>query len=291
MKKPELSVIILSYNTKDLLFNCLESLKKHAGKVSMETIVSDNGSTDGSVGMISEKFPSVKCLEGPNISFANGNNRAREVAGGEYVLFLNSDTEVPEGALTGTLEYIKLNKDVGVVSCKLILPNGKPDKDARRRFPTPWISFKRFFLGDARDYWYEDIDENKILEVDSVEGAFLLTRKDILDKVGWFDENYLFDGEDLDICYRIKKLGYKIIYFPEVSVMHLKGASKGKVDEFKSKVSPELKLKRRMEGVNSMEYFYKKNLWSSYPSVLNYFVLAGIKLLKFARYLQVKYLN
>jgi hypothetical protein len=288
MKKPELSVIILNYNTKDLLFNCLDSLKKHANGVSLEVIVSDNGSTDGSIEMVSNKFPSVKCLVGPNTSFANGNNRARGVARGEFILFLNSDTVVKENTLAETTAFFKSHKDVGVVTCKLVLPNGKLDKDARRRFPTPWISFKRFFLGNAREYWYESVDENKILEVDSVEGAFLLTRKNILDKVDWFDENYLFDGEDLDICFRIKKLGYKIIYFPEVSITHFKGATKGKVSEFKSKVPPELILKRRMEGVNSMEYFYKKNLWNSYPILFNYFVLSGIKLLKLARYLQVK---
>ena len=288
MKKPELSVIILNYNTKGLLADCLHSLQLVRGEVDFEVIVSDNSSTDGSLEMVANKFPWVKSVAGPNISFANGNNRARKMTLGEFILFLNSDTVVHKDTLAKTVAFLKSNKDVGVVTCKLVLPSGKPDKDARRRFPTPWISFNRLFLGNPRQYWYEDIDEDKILEVDSVEGAFLLTRKNILDKIDWFDENYLFDGEDLDICFRIKKLGYKIIYFPEVAITHIKGATKGKVDGIERKIPPELVLKRRMEGVNSMEYFYKKNLWTSYPLPFDYFVLAGIKLLKLSRYLQIK---
>ncbi len=288
MNKPELSIVILSHNTKDILVDCLESIEKYKNEAPLEVIVSDNSSTDGSPEMIKKKFSWVKLIEGPNISFSNGNNRARNFVNGEFVLFLNSDTLLHEDALIKTVEYLRKNKEVGVVSCKLVLPNGKLDKDARRRFPTPWISFKRLFLKQAKDYWYEDIDENKTHEVDSVEGAFLLTRKSILDKVNWFDEQYIFDGEDIDLCFSIKKLGYKIVYFPEVSITHLKGASKGKIAGVGS-LSPDLILKRRMDGVNSMEHFYRKNLWDTYPAIFNYFVLIGIKFLKLIRFLQVKF--
>jgi len=288
MKKPELSIIILNYNTKGLLGDCLNSIKACMDEVGLEVIVSDNSSTDGSPEMVRKDFPWVRLIEGPNISFSNGNNRARNIVRGEFVLFLNSDTLVHKNTLAKTVECLKENKDVGVVTCKLVLANGKLDKDARRRFPTPWISFKRLFLKNAKEYWYEDISEDETHEVDSVEGAFLLTRKSILDKVNWLDENYLFDGEDIDLCFSIKKLGYKIVYFPAVSITHLKGASKGKIDEMRKSLSRDFILKRRMDGVNSMEYFYRKNLWGSYPLMVNYFVLAGIKLLKIMRYLQTR---
>ncbi len=278
MLKPDLSIIILNYNTKELLTNCLNSLKKVSDEVNFEVIVSDNSSTDGSPEMIKKKFPWVKYIEGENISFSNGNNRAKDIASGEFILFLNSDTLVHEDTLTKTVEYLKENKEVGALSCKLVLVDGRLDKDARRRFPTPWISFKRLFLKRTKEYWYEDVNENTTHEVDSVEGAFLLTRKSILDKVGWWDEKYLFDGEDIDLCFRIKKLGYKVIYFPEVYITHLKGATKTKIKS----------LKRRMEGVDSMEYFYRKNLWNSYPLIFNYFVLMGIKLLKLMRFVEAK---
>ena len=288
MIKPKLSIIILSHNTKDILADCLKSIEKNKNEVRLEVIVSDNASTDGSLAMVKSKFPWVRCIQGPNVSFSNGNNRARDIAQGEFVLLLNSDTLVQKGTLSETVKYLQENEGVGVVTCKLVLPNGKLDKDARRRFPTPWISFNRLFLHNTKAYWYGDIPDNVTHEVDSVEGAFLLTRKDILDKVGWLDEHYLFDGEDIDLCFSIKKLGYKTVYFPEVSIIHLKGASKGKIKDLRKTLSPELVLKRRMDGVNSMEYFYRKNLWSSYPLVFDYFVLLGIKFLKLIRYFQIK---
>jgi len=280
MKNPKLSIIILNYNTRELLENCLKSIKKFKDEVPLEVIVSDNSSTDGSPEMVKESFPWVKLISGPNVSFSGGNNRARNIVSGEYVLFLNSDTLIHKNTFKKTIEYLQNHEDVGALTCKLVLANGKLDKDARRRFPTPWISFNRLFLGWGRQYWYGDKSENETHEVDAIEGAFVLTRKNILDKVGWLDEKFIFDGEDLDLCFQIKKAGYKVVYYPEVSITHLKKASKDKLTD--------IQVKRRMEGVNSMEYFYKKNLWSTYPLVFNYLVLAGIKLLKLIRFIQAK---
>ncbi|HTK03900.1 MAG TPA: glycosyltransferase family 2 protein [Alphaproteobacteria bacterium] len=278
MNKPRLSIVILNHNTKELLQDCLKSLEKVKDEINFEVIISDNASTDGSPEIIQKKFSWIKYIEGLNVSFSNGNNRARNIVKGEFILLLNSDTLVHKNTLLKTVNYLEEHEDVGVVTCKLVLPNGKLDKDARRRFPTPWISFRRLFLKNTQEYWYEDIDENTTHEVDSVEGAFLLTRKTILDKVNWLDENYLFDGEDLDLCFNIKKLGYKIVYFPEVSITHVKGATRNKIKS----------LTRKMQGVDSMEYFYKKNLWNNYPLIFNYFVLVGIKFLKLMRFIQMK---
>lgn len=279
MKKPKLSVIILNHNTNKILSNCLDSIKKYIEEVPTEVIVSDNDSTDGSVENIRKNYKWVKLLEGPNISFSNGNNRAMKLVHGEYILFLNSDTLLQRNVFKKTIEYMDANKKVGALTCKLVMANGDPDKDARRRFPTPWISLNRLFLKNGKKYWYLDQPVDKTQKVEAIEGAFFLTRKFVLDEVGWFDENYYFDGEDLDLCYQIKKLGYEIIYYPEVSIVHLKAVSKKL-----SKIS----LQRRMEGVNSMEYFYRKNLWNSYPMVLNIIVLIGIRVLKFFRYLESK---
>lgn len=276
MKK--LSIIILNYNTKELLEDCLNSIKKCENEVSLEVIISDNASEDGSVEMVKDKFPWVKLVEGPNISYSNGNNRAKKIVSGEYVLFLNSDTLINKNVFSKTVKYLDENKNVGALSCKLILENGKVDKDARRRFPTPWISFNRLFLRNGKKYWYEEIDEDKTHEVDAIQGAFFLVRKEILDKVNWLDENYIFDGEDLDLSFQIKKAGYKIIYYPEVSITHIKKASKNSFSG----------IQRKIQGINSMEYFYRKNLWNNYPLLFNYFVLLGIKLLKLIRYLNIK---
>lgn len=281
MKKPQLSIIILNHNTKDLLRDCLMSLSKVRDEVNSEVIVSDNSSTDGSMEMVRKEFKWVNLIEGPNVSYSNGNNRARHVVLGEYVLFLNSDTLVHNNALLRSVKYLRNNSQVGALTCKLVLPNGQLDKDVRRRFTTPWISFKRLFLRSTTEYWYENVNEDQIHEVDAIQGAFFLTTKEILDKVGWFDENYYFDGEDLDLCFQIKKLGYKIIYYPVVSVTHIKKATRRIVDK-------ETNIKRKMQGVDSMEYFYRKNLWNSYPRLVSYLVLSGIKLLKVIRFIQVK---
>ncbi|EKD94469.1 MAG: glycosyl transferase family protein [uncultured bacterium] len=276
MMKPKLTIIILNHNTKELLGNCLKSIKSNLNDIDYEVIVSDNASTDGSAELLREKYTWVKLIQGPNISFSNGNNRTKSLVKSEYVLFLNSDTLVHKNTLLKTVEYMDSHSDVGVLTCKLILENGELDKDARRRFPTPWISFKRLFLKNSKKYWYEDISSEKTHEVDAIEGAFFLTRKDILDKVGWFDEKFIFDGEDLDLSFQIKKLDYKIVYYPKVSITHLKKASKNNFSG----------VQRRMQGIDSMEYFYRKNLWNSYPLIFNYFVLTGIKLLKLIRYIQ-----
>ena len=287
MKKPELSVIILNYNTKELLENCLNSLKSVQTETDFEVIVSDNASTDGSPGMVRDKFPWVKFIEGPNEGFSKGNNRARSIVRGEMILFLNPDTIINKNVFSETIKYLKEHRDVAALTCKLIMSNGEMDKDARRRFPTPWISFKRLILGNGRDYWYEDIPENQTLEVDVIEGAFFLVRKEILDKVGWFDEDYFFQGEDIDLCWKIHEAGWKIIYYPKVFVNHLKGSSTGKNKLWKPKISPGHKTMIKLATVDAMEIFFKKRLWNKYPLIYDYFVLFGIKIYKLLRFIKV----
>ncbi len=291
MKKPELSVIILNYNTKELLEDCLNSVKKYMDEVPLEVIVSDNSSTDGSPEMVKKKFPWVKYTEGPNEGFSKGNNRAKGLVEGKMVLFLNPDTVVHKDVFAKTVQYLKEHPDVGALTCKLVLPNGQMDKDVRRRFPTPKIAFEHLALGINKNYWYEDVPERETHEVEVIQGAFFLTWKKILDKVGWFDEKYFFDGEDIDLCYQIHKAGYKIIYYPEVTVTHLKGVTKGKVEKWKYKVSPQQRKKLRLAGVASMERFFRKNLWNNYPRIFDYFVIFGIKMFTILRYIRVAVLS
>ena len=276
MNKTELSVIIVSFNTKDILKKCLESLIK-IRDLDFEIIVSDNGSSDGSVEMVSSEFGKVKLIEnGKNLGFAKGNNAARKYVKSDYVLFLNSDTVVNRSALVKTVDYLKTHDDVGSVTCKIVLPSGQLDRDTRRRFPTPLVSLKRLFLGSVRDYWYLDIASTKIHEVDVIQGAFHLTRKKILDEVDWFDEDYFLDGEDIDLCWKIKQVGYKIVYYPKVSIIHIKKASK---EAQKSSFAV-------TSGIKAMEIFYRKRLWSRYPFFINYLVIFGIRILLMMRLLK-----
>ncbi len=290
-KRPELTIIILNYNTKELLTDCLNSIKQNINEVAMEVIVSDNGSTDGSPQTVRKKFPWVKLTEGQNEGFSKGNNRAKPLVNGKMILFLNPDTVVYKNVFKKTTQYLKKHKNVGALTCKLVLPDGSLDKDTRRRFPTPWISFQHLVLSNSRKYWYEDVSEDMIQEVDTIQGAFLLTWKHILDKVGWWDEGYFFDGEDIDLCYQIHKEGSKVVYYPEVYITHLKGVTKGKVSKWKHKVTAKQRQKLRLAGVASMERFYRKNLWDKYPILFNYFMILGINIFKAIRYIRVTLLS
>lgn len=283
MKKPKLSIIILNYNTGKLLVDCLNSIKKYSHEVPLEVIVSDNASNDGSVEMVKDRFPWVKVVEGPNVGFSKGNNRARKVARGEMILFLNPDTKINKNVLFQTTDYLGKHKDVGALGCKLVLPSGELDKDARRRFPTPGVAFAKLFLGNGRKYWYEDVPADKIQEVDAIEGAFFLTRKKILDKIGWFDEDYFFNGEDIDLCWKLHQAGWKIVYYPKVFIYHLKGVTTGKSKKWKVKGSLKSKIKIKLITVESMEIFFRKNLWDRYPVWFDWFVILGINVFKVVR--------
>ncbi len=301
MKKIKLSIIILSYNTKDLLKNCLLSLERVRNEIDFEVIVPDNGSSDGSLEMLRRDFPWVKkVIEiGENLGFARGNNKARDYVDGEYVLFLNSDTLVYKKTLLEMVNFMDINKKVGASTCKVVLKNGRLDKDTRRSFITPWIGLTHIYLRLDRifpksrifaKYWYGYIPEDQIHEVDAIQGAFFLVRKKILDEVGWFDEDYFLDGEDIDLCWKIRNAGWKIVYYPKVKIMHIKGASKGKNKNVICKSRNEI-LKYRLAGVNSMEIFYRKRLWSKYPLLLNILVILGIKLLKTIRIIKILVFN
>jgi GT2 family glycosyltransferase len=140
MRRIKLSIVILNYNTKDLLEKCLGFIRKAESKTSTEVIVVDNGSVDGSVDLVKNKFSWVKIIENArNVGFAAGNNLAKNKCQGEYVLFLNSDAFISENVLKEGIGYLDRNPDVGALTCKLVLASGKLDKDARRSFPTPWV--------------------------------------------------------------------------------------------------------------------------------------------------------
>lgn len=295
--KPKLSIVILSYNTKGLLRDCLKSLEKVEDEVSFEVIVPDSGSVDSSVEMVRKEFPQAKLVEiGKNLGFAAGNNKARKYCKGKYILFLNSDTVVHKNVLRETIRYMDKNHEVGALSCKLTLLSGEFDKDTRRSFVTPWIGFTHLFLRIDRlfpksklfaKYWYGWISSDTMHEVDVIEGAYFLTRKKLLDELDWFSEEYFLDGENIDLCWRIKEESFKIMYYPKVEILHVKGASKGKIGvSTRRRVPLRQRLKFRMSGVNSMEIFYRKRLWNKYPLVLNILVLIGIKFMKAIRFVR-----
>jgi GT2 family glycosyltransferase len=264
----DLSVIILSYNTKDLLRKCLWSVFASKIDFKFEVLVPDNGSTDGSADMIKQDFPQAKFINtGGNIGFSKGNNIALRQAQGKYVLLLNPDTEVNPDTLDKSIKYLESHSEVGAMGCKVLLPSGQLDQACRRKFPNPKNSFLRLFgLSKFSDYnFVTPIDQE--IEVDAVMGAYMMVRKDLIDKVGLLDEDYFMYGEDLDWCWRIKEAGYKIMYYPACSITHYKYGS--------SQLIP---FKTIRMAHKAMKIFYRKHYAGKSNWLFNKLVYLGINL-------------
>ncbi|MEO6694633.1 MAG: glycosyltransferase [Ignavibacteria bacterium] len=236
----DVSVIIVNYNVKDLVDSCISSIyKANDNKYNIEIFFVDNNSIDGSSEYISSKFPDIIVINNDsNLGFSKANNQALRNAKGKYILILNPDTILEEGTFEKLINFTEKDKCTGAVTSKLILANGKLDSACRRSFPIPSVAIPRILglsklFPDNRffgKYNLTYLDENKIYEVDSICGAFMFIPKAVLDRVGLFDEDYFMYGEDLDLCFRIKKAGYKIFYFPEVTTIHFKGESTRKTN-------------------------------------------------------------
>ena len=285
----ELSIIIVSYNTKQLLDECLHSLaaadQPHGG---VEIIVVDNASEDGSQEMVKQKYPQVELLAcKENAGFSTANNRGAALAHGEAILFLNSDTCIDQQALVQPLDYLKAHADVGAITVKLYYTNGERDPDNHRGFPTPWNALchfsglSRIFPHNPRfnGYFQSYADFEAIHAVDVIAGSFMMMPRRVFDQLGGWDESYFFYGEDIDFCYRIREAGYEIIYFPHVEVLHYKGASSGLRKESADIARPpkETRVKVAQESVRAMKVFYRKFYSEKYPRPLTGMVLAGIQ--------------
>lgn len=296
MDAVDLSIIILSYNTKQITLDAIKSIEENypqevSGGI-FEVIVTDNDSPDNSIEAFREykKHTTIKSFHpidnGGNIGFAAGNNKGVPYAKGKYVLFLNPDTIVYPKTLTYMLDFMKSHPDVGAATCKLINKEGKMDFNCHRGFPTPWNAFcffsgvqqifpkSRVFAGYTQGW--KDFSTNH--EVDALEGAFMLMPRSIGEKVGWWDEDYMFYGEDLQFCYNIRKLGYKIYYIGEVSIMHIGGASSG-IKPTSLNVSKEnIEGKKKVQSwrFDAMRIFFKKNYSKQYPGPIGWFISQGI---------------
>ena len=295
MKKVDLSIIILSYNTRPLLRNCLQAISRaKKNDYQIETIVVDNDSSDGSQKMVVDEFLWVKLIKSrKNLGFAGGNNLGFKSTRGRYLLFLNSDTEIMPEALIKMVEFMDKNLKVGASTPKTLLFSGGMDQDCHRGFPTPWASVT-YFLGLEKlfpkskifgQYHQFYLDLNKIHEIDAGFGTFMFVRQKALEQVGNWDENYFFYGEDLDLFYRIKKADWKIMFYPEPLVTHHKGASSGLRKESKEVARPsrETRIKVAKASIKAMEIFYKKFYQDKYPSWLTWIVLLGIRVKGFFR--------
>lgn len=237
---PILSVLIVTYKSRDEITACLGSIPRTLQGRPVEVIVVENASDDGIGELVRRDFPWVKYLEpGENLGFGKANNLAYEHARGEYVLFLNPDTISNEAAYRHCLERLQADPTIGVISPKLVMADGEMDLASRRSIPTVWDGFcralglaarfpkSRLFAGYNLTY----LPADGTYDVGSVNGAFMLCPRRALLRFGVFDEQFFMYGDDLDFCYRAAKAGYRVVYDGRVQMIHLKGMSSSKEAE------------------------------------------------------------
>lgn len=289
-----LSIIIVSFNTKKITYQCLINLIKNFKKypLNYEVIVVDNASVDESVLMIEQlrkKWNRLKLIKSnKNLGFGKANNLGVKYSKGEYILYLNSDAIINDIDFNDLINLFKIRSDIGGLTVKVLLPNGEIDPASHRGFPTLWRSFTYFsglekifknipfFNKIFGGYHLVHLNLNEIHEIEAPTGAFLLTKKEIIDKIGGFDEDYFAYGEDIEMAWQIKKLGYKIIYYPLWKVLHLKSMS-----GLKNK-NAKIKKKTSFYFYDSMKIFYKKHYEKKYFWLINKLVYLAID---FKRYL------
>ena len=297
----DLAIVVLNWNTCDLLRDCLRSVYGSEGELSYRVCVVDNASIDGSAEMVSTAYPQVLLVRSPvNVGYAAGNNLGLKTFGFEplpvslqspvglqdcggaamplappkYALLLNPDTVLPPSALADMLAYMDKHPEAGAAGPKLVLSEGSLDLACRRTFPTPEVSFYRMIglsqvLPRSRRFGRYNMtfmNPDVEIEVDSVVGAFMLVRGEAIRQAGLLDEQFFMYGEDLDWAFRIKQRGWKIFYNPAVTVRHVKRAA--------SRQSP----KAQNEFYRAMLIFNDKHYRAQTPGWVRWLVVGGIYL-------------
>ena len=293
----DLLIVIVNYNTRDLLRDCLASIYDSQGDFSYQVCVVDNCSHDNSATMVRQEFPQVQLIESPvNGGYAYANNLGLRAFGftnaplarhtlppnvggqGElvprYALLLNPDTLLPPSALQDMLDFMEADPEAGAAGPRLVREDGSLDLACRRTFPTPsafvyrMLGLSTLFPKSRRfgHYNLTCLDPDELTEVDSVMGAFMLVRAEAIHQVGLLDESFFLYGEVQDWAYRIRKAGWKIYYNPQVTVLHFKGAS--------TKHS----RRARREFYRAMDIFYRKHYAATTPLWLHWLIIAGIAL-------------
>lgn len=256
----QLSVIILNYNVRYFLEQCVLSVQKALENIDGEIIVVDNNSSDESCAMMQERFPGVTLIENKeNLGFPKGNNIGAAAAKGDYLCILNPDTVVAEDTFEKVLSFTASKPDLGILGCKLIDGTGNFLPESKRGVPTPWVAFTKIFslykvAPDSsvfNKYYAQHLTQNQTGKVDILVGAFMVLRKEIYLEVGGFDENCFMYSDDIDLSYLVLKTGRSNYYFHETTVIHYKGESTVRDGTY---------MKRFREA---MQFFYRKHFGGS----------------------------
>jgi hypothetical protein len=271
----DLSVIILNWNTRGDLQRCLDSIGEHPPTHSVEIIVADNASEDDSVAMVQQRYPDVRIVANErNLGFGAGNNRAIPHTRGRYVLFLNSDTIVTEGAFDKLIDYADSRPEAAIFGPKLLNRDGSLQYSCRS-FPNLGTGFfrntplGRLFPRNrfSSDYLLSNWDHDSPRDVDWVSGSALMIRRTVLVELGGFDEGFFMYCEDVDLCYRTHELGYRVAYCPHAVIYHIIGRSSDLVP-----------TRMTYEFHRSMYRFYCKHYRSSTPLYVRPMIIPGLAL-------------
>lgn len=268
-----LSIVIVNYNTPELTGRAIDSVIRHAGDAAYEIIVVNNGDH---ANHFQDSLSRVRTMATENKGFGHACNEGANLAQGEILLFLNPDTLVHEGTLDACVRFFQSQTDVGALGVRTLREDGAFDHGCKRGFPTPWASLCYFSRLDRLfpksrvfgAYRQTFVAEDTVCDVDSVSGSSLLTPRSAFDAVGGFDEAFFMYGEDLDLCYRIKQAGYRVVYFGLASITHLKGQSG---------------LQTRSAAVtgyfyDAMALFYEKHYESRYSVLTTFLVTQAIRI-------------
>jgi GT2 family glycosyltransferase len=279
----QLSVIILNYNVRYFLEQCVLSVQEALSSLDAEIIVVDNNSTDESCLMMKSKFPTIKLIQNAvNYGFPKGNNIAVEQALGKYVCILNPDTVVADDTFIKILAFAEKQKELGIVGCKLIDGTGKFLPESKRGIPTPWVAFTKI-LGLYKlfprwkifnQYYAQHLKQNQTGKVEILVGAFMLLKRDLYLELEGFDENCFMYADDIDLSYRALQKQKTNYYFHEATVLHYKGESTVKDEKY---------MKRFQEAMN---FFYQKHFKKSW--FFEFFIQIGIWFFSFIKMFQGK---
>ncbi|NUM25381.1 MAG: glycosyltransferase family 2 protein [Candidatus Buchananbacteria bacterium] len=259
MNNPELSIIIVSWNVKDLLKKCLQSIEKYRNKLAVEIIVVDNASKDGTVEMLKTEFPDVRLITNSNnLGFAAANNQGILRSQGDYILLLNPDTEVIKDTLNKMLNFIKIRPQIGILGCKHLNPDWTLQPSVRR-FPAFWAIFfiltklYKIFPNIPPIYYYfaEDFNYKISQPIDQVAGSCMMIRRQTIEEIGLLDERFFIWFEEVDLCKRSKDAGWEVWYTPDAELIHYGGQSFRQVGTWK---------KQKIFFQSAIYYFRKHGL-------------------------------
>jgi GT2 family glycosyltransferase len=281
----DLSICLVNLNTKALLSDCLKSVRANTHAVRFEVIVVDNDSRDGTVEMVRDEFPGVQLIVNDhNTGFTRPSNQALRASQGKYALLLNNDTLILPNALDCLVEFMERHPEAGICGPKVLNRDGTLQKQCRRSFATPWDLFCYFsglstLFPKSRlfgRYLMTYQNENATHEADAISGSCMLIRREVMNQIGLLDERFFAYQEDADYCFRAKRAGWKVYYFPGAQIVHYGGMGGSRVNPYRSII----------EWHKSYFQYYRKNLASRYFFLFNWFYY-GVMVLKLASALLV----